>query len=138
MAKSEFATLKTGDEIPPLTKPPITREQLLDYGPASGDMNPIHRDDNFAKAAGYPSVFAHGMVSMGFLGELLAARFGANNIRRFRVRFGAITWPGDVITCKAKVVKSYEAEGERRLELDLATVDQKGEVKVTGSAVVAV
>ncbi len=138
MTERDFANLKPGDEIPPLVKEPITRQQLLDYGPASGDMNPIHRDDNFAKAAGYPSVFAHGMVSMGFLGQLLAARFGPTKIRRFRVRFGAITWPGDTITCKAKVVRNYEEAGERRLELDLSTVDQKGDLKITGSAIVAV
>jgi len=69
-----YEKLQEGAEIEPVVKGPITKEQLKEYGPAAGDPNPIHIDDEFAKMAGYPGVFAHGMLSMGFLGQFLADR----------------------------------------------------------------
>jgi len=76
-----YEKLQEGAEIEPVVKGPITKEQLKEYGPAAGDPNPIHIDDEFAKMAGYPGVFAHGMLSMGFLGQFLADRFGLESIK---------------------------------------------------------
>ena len=81
-------TVAVGDALPSLVKGPITREHLKRYADASGDHNPIHLDEEFAKSAGYPSVFAHGMLSMGYLGELLVTAGGAPEaVRKFKARF---------------------------------------------------
>lgn len=128
------AQLEIGAEIEPLVKAPVTREMFKAYNPASGDDNPIHVDEDFARSAGYPTVFAQGMLIMGFVGQLLAERFGPNNIRRFKARFAAITWPGDQITCRGKVTGKKQSNRGTILELDLTAEDQKGEVKVVGAA----
>ena len=92
-------TVAAGQDLPPLEKGPITRDHLRAYAAASGDPNPMHTDDEFARNAGYPGVFAHGMLSMGWLGQLLVQAGGVGSIRRFRTRFAKLTWPGELITC---------------------------------------
>lgn len=133
-----YEKLQEGTEIEPLVKGPITKEQLKEYGPAAGDPNPIHLDDEFAKMAGYPGVFAHGMLSMGFLGQFLADRFGLESIKKFKVRFARITWPGEVITCMGKVIGKRVENGEKLVDLELATQNEKGEKKILGEATVRV
>jgi acyl dehydratase len=133
-----YEELQEGAEIEPVVKGPITKEQLKEYGPASGDPNPIHLDDEFAKMAGYPGVFAHGMLSMGFLGQLLVDRFGLEDIKKFKVRFARITWPGEVITCTGKVIGKRVENGEKLVDLELATQNEKGEKKILGEATVRV
>ena len=127
-----------GDELPAVRKGPITREDLKAYGAASGDPNPMHLDDEFARNAGHPGVFAHGMLSMGYLGELLVRAVGVGGVRRFKTRFARLTWPGDVITCRGTVT-AVRDEGEHRvLECDIWTENQDGERKLTGNATLAV
>lgn len=140
MTKSgvSFDMVQPGQAIDPLIKGPITKEQLKEYGPAAGDPNPIHLDDEFAKMAGYPGVFAHGMLSMGFLGQFLVERFGLENIKRFKVRFSKITWPGETITCKGTVKEKRIENGEKLLELNLSTENEQGEEKIVGEATVRV
>src|SRR5439155_6264806 len=98
------AMITVGKKIEPLVKTPIERIQLVRYAGASGDFNPIHVDEEFARKAGYKSVFAHGMLSMGFLGQLLSDTFGPTAVRKLAVRFKAITWVGDVVTLHGEVV----------------------------------
>jgi acyl dehydratase len=137
MDRSAAATLAVGQELPPLEKGPITRDDLKAYAAASGDPNPIHVDDEFARNAGYPGVFAHGMLSMGYLGEFLVQAGGPGAVRRFRARFAKLTWPGDRVTCRG-VVTAVRDEGALRLvECDIWTENQDGERKLTGSAVLA-
>lgn len=136
--KLVYEQLQEGAEIEPLVKGPITKEQLQEYGPAAGDPNPIHIDDAFAKMAGYPGVFAHGMLSMGFLGQFLADRFGLESLKRFKVRFARITWPGETITCTGKVIAKRVESGEKLVDLELATQNEQGEKKILGEATVRV
>ena len=127
-----------GTELPTLTKPAITKDTLKAYGPAAGDPNPIHLDDEFAKNAGYPGVFAHGMLSMGYLGEFLhRAAGGVANVRKFRARFAKLTWPGDVVSCKGIVTAVRDEGGRRVVDCDVWTETQAGERKVVGSATLA-
>jgi acyl dehydratase len=133
-----FEKVQPGQAIDPLIKGPITKEQLKEYGPAAGDPNPIHLDDEFAKMAGYPGVFAHGMLSMGFLGQFLVERFGLENIKRFKVRFSKITWPGETITCKGTIKEKRVENGEKLLELHLSTENEQGEEKIVGEATVKI
>ena len=130
-------TVAVGLELPPLVKGPITREHLKAYAAASGDPNPMHTDDQFAQNAGYPGVFAHGMLSMGYLGEFLVQAAGAGAIRRFKTRFAKLTWPGDLITCRGRVTRVADQGAERLVECEIWTENQAGERKLVGSATLA-
>ena len=126
-----------GQELPPLRKGPITREDLQAYAAASGDPNPIHVDEEFARNAGYQGVFAHGMLSMGYLGQFLVHAAGLAGLRSFKTRFAKLTWPGDVITCRGRVTRVRDEPGVLVVECDIWTENQNGEKKLTGSAVLA-
>lgn len=128
--------LHVGDRLPPHVNAPIERSQLVRYAEASGDSNPIHIDEDFARRAGYRSVFAHGMLSMGFLGRFLSDSFGPAAVRRLHVRFKAITWPGDVITCHGEVTGVSEKDQRQVLELKVWTENQDATVTSEGSATV--
>jgi acyl dehydratase len=128
-------TVRVGQELPPLVKGPITKDDLRAYAAASGDPNPMHTDDEFARNAGYAGVFAHGMLSMGYLGEFLVRAAGAGALRRFRTRFAKLTWPGEVITCRGTVTRVSDEGAARVVECDIWTENQTGERKLTGSAV---
>ena len=130
-------TVAVGQELPPLVKGPITREDLKAYAAASGDPNPMHTDDEFARNAGYPGVFAHGMLSMGYLAEFLVQAGGVGAIRRFKTRFAKLTWPGDVITCRGRVTRVADEGDERRVECEIWSENQAGERKLLGSATLA-
>ena len=134
---TDIASLGVGDALPALEKPPITRTTLALFCGASNDHNPIHVDIDFARKAGMDDVFAHGMLSMAYLGQMLTNWVPQSAIRAFSVRFGAITHLGDRITCSGKVVDVFEEDGEMRLRLDLVAADQSGEAKLSGQAIVA-
>jgi len=123
---------EVGQELKPLTKPAITTEQLKEYAAASGDHNPIHLDESFAKDAGFPSVIVHGMISMAFLSDHLNFNFPAAQFRlgRVKARFRKVTFPGDVLTCEGKVKK----ELEKGYVVSLAARNQNGEITTDGEA----
>ena len=125
-------TVQVGQELPPLDKGAITRDMLKEYGPAAGDPNPMHVDEEFAKNAGYPGVFAHGMLSMGLTGRLLTDWLGDGVLREFGVRFVRQVWPGDTLTAKGTVT-SIGPDG--RVAIELVTTNQRGEPVVAGDAV---
>jgi len=130
-------TVTVGTELLPLVKGPITREDLKRYAAASGDPNPMHTDEEFARNAGYPGVFAHGMLSMGYLGEFLVQAGGVGSIRRFRARFAKLTWPGDVVTCRGRVTAVRDEGAARLVDCDIWTENQEGERKLVGAALLA-
>lgn len=131
-----FASLKEGDEIEPMARPEITKQLLIDYGEAALDGNPMHTDDEFAQDAGYPGVFAQGMLSMGFLAQFLVERFGIESLRRIKVRFAKLTWPGENIVCRGVVVKKYTEEDQDLVDLDIHTANDEGEQKLIGRATI--
>ncbi|NEW94230.1 MaoC family dehydratase [Rhodopseudomonas sp. BR0M22] len=126
-----------GDRIVHERFPAINRHRLALYCGASGDHNPIHVDIDFAKASGFPDVFTHGMLVMGYLGQALSDAVPPNRIRSFSTRFAAITQLGAEITCEGQVTELIEAGGERRARLALTARDQTGEIKLAGEAIVA-
>lgn len=132
-----YEDVNQGDELPRITKGPITRTHLVKYAGASGDFNPLHHDEIFAQQAGMPSVFAHGMLSMGYLGQVVTDWAGNEAIKRLYTRFVAITWPGDVITCKGRIARKYQEKEKNYAECELWAENQKGERTVAGLAVVA-
>ena len=131
------ATAKVGDAVIDKTFPRITRATLALYAGASGDHNPMHIDSDFAKAAGFPDVFAQGMFVMGLLGQALTDSVPPARLRTFSTRFVAITQLGAVIRCEGTIAEVFEAEGERRARLTLSAKDQAGDVKLAGEAIVA-
>jgi acyl dehydratase len=98
---------------------PISRTDIVRYQGASSDFNPIHHDEEFAQAAGYPSVFSVGMLQAGILAGFAADWLGAENVRRYALQFREQVWPGDTVVCSARVTRRYEVDGERRVDLDL-------------------
>ena len=132
-----FDSIKVGDTLPPLTLAPVNRTTLALFAGASGDHNAIHIDTDYARRANVPDVFAHGMLSMAWLGRLLTSWVEQRQLRSFGVRFVGITQLGHVIACTGKVVEKFEAEGERRVRLEIQTANQYGEPRVLGDAVVA-
>jgi acyl dehydratase len=119
---------------PPLVVGPLTRTDLVRYQGASGDMNPIHHDETFARAAGYPMPLSLGMLQAGLLATWATDWLGAGAVRRFRVRFAEQVWPGDTLTCSGTVAREYTVDGEARVDLELACVRQTGAVAVRGWA----
>jgi acyl dehydratase len=135
---TDLRTVAVGDRIVHKTFPPITRHKLALYCGASGDHNPIHVDIDFARAAGFPDVFAHGMLVMACLGQSLTDAVPPDRIRSFATRFAAITQLGAKLTCEGTVAELFEHAGERRARLTLTTKDERGEVKLAGEAVIAI
>jgi len=127
--------LAVGSEREQVVVEGLTRTQIVQYAGASGDFNPIHHDEVFAKeAAGYPSVFAHGMLTMGLTGRLLTDWLGDGVLREYGVRFVAQVWPGDTLTARGRVT-GIEPEGDlQRVEIEVVTENQRGEPVVKGSA----
>ncbi|HVF75542.1 MAG TPA: MaoC/PaaZ C-terminal domain-containing protein [Acidimicrobiales bacterium] len=115
---------------------PITRTDIVRYQGASLDLNPIHHDDEFAAKGGYKSVFGVGMLQAGLLGTYVTDWFGAENVRRFKVRFKEQVWPGDLLECTGKVVAVDEVDGEKRATVELACTRQGGGVAVAAEAIV--
>ncbi|EAQ44530.1 MaoC-like dehydratase [Roseobacter sp. MED193] len=128
-----FAGVKVGDSLPAVTSKPISRTTLALFAGASGDHNPIHIDIDFAKAAGMPDVFAHGMLGMAYLGHLLTAWVPQRAVREFSTRFVSITQVHAVVTCTGRVVEKREGN---LVALEIEAADQNGDVKLAGKAVV--
>jgi acyl dehydratase len=113
----------------------LTRTQIVQYAGASGDYNPLHSDEVFAtKVAGYPSVFAHGMLTMGLTGRMVTDFVGDGRLVRFGGRFRAQVWPGDDLTARAEVSELGEADGDSVVELVITTMNQDGIEVFTGTA----
>lgn len=140
-------TITTGTELPPLRLEPISRTTLALFAGASGDHNPIHIDLDVAKSAGLDDVFAHGMLSMAYVGRLLTGWVPQRAIRSYRVRFAAITPVGGTPTCTGRVVSVEDGLAEVELAVTLASggtpasrgvAGGGGTVTLTGDAVIDV
>jgi acyl dehydratase len=131
------AEVKDGDLLPELQVGPITRSMLALYAGASGDHNPVHIDIDFAKKAGMPDVFAHGMLSFGILSRVVTEWAGGERLRGFGARFVSITQVNDLITCSGKVMDCFEEAGEPRARIAVIAAAQDGRQTLLGEAVVA-
>ena len=136
-AKVYVEDVNVGQALPELVKGPIQQIQLTRYAGASGDFNPIHQDDEFAKAAGMGGVFAHGMLSMGFVAQCVTDWSGAGSVKKLGVRFQGLVRLKDVITVKGRVLGKSSKDGVHVIELELSAENQKGDKVVTGKATVA-
>lgn len=132
-----FTPVEVGDVLPAFTTEPVSRWNLALYMGASADHNPIHVDIDFARQAGMPDVFAHGMLSMAWLGRVLTRWVPQARIREYGVRFTAITQVGERINCRGEVAEIFEVDGEHRARISLQTTNEQGELKLSGDAVIA-
>jgi acyl dehydratase len=113
---------------------PLTTRMFVRYAGASGDFNPMHYDDLQARAAGYPSVFSQGMHSAALLASFAADWLGAENVRRFSVRFREQVWPGDVLSCSGEITSISPSESGFLVTAELAAARQTGGIAISASA----
>lgn len=129
------AAVKVGDTYSEVVVDDLSRTQIVQYAGASGDYNPIHTDEVFAtKVAGYPTVFAHGMLTMGLTGKMVTNFVGDGRLTEYGVRFVRQVWPGDTLTATAEVAGVRSEGGADLVELTITTTNQNGEPVLTGSA----
>jgi acyl dehydratase len=129
------AKLTVGDTHEAVVVEDLKRTQIVQYAGASGDFNPLHTDELFATAAaGNPSVFAHGMLTMGMTGKMLTDWVGADRVTLFGGRFTGQVWPGDTLTAVATVQAIREEDGEHFVDVTISTVNASGRNVFTGRA----
>ena len=113
----------------------LSRTQIVQYAGASGDYNPLHSDEIFTTpVAGYPSVFAHGMLSMGMTGRMLTNYVGDGRLTNYGVRFTSQVFPGATLTATATITGLREEGGEHFVDLAVSTTDAEGTEVIKGSA----
>jgi acyl dehydratase len=123
-----------GETTEPRSFGPITRTDIVRYAGASGDFNPIHHDETFATGAGFPTVFSIGMFQAALLATFATDWLGAENVRRFGVRFKEQVWPGDELTCTGIVTKVEPTDEGELVEVELNCTRQTGGVAIVGTA----
>jgi acyl dehydratase len=129
------SNLKVGDTYAEEVCRNLSRTQIVQYAGASGDYNPLHSDEIYSKeVAGYPSVFAHGMLSMGMTGRMLTNYVGDGRLKAFGVRFTSQVFPGATLTARATVTAIREEGGEKIVDLDVSTTNEEGVEVVKGTA----
>ena len=129
MSAATLAAVKVGDEITPLSRR-VTQEQISAYAEASGDINPIHVNEEFARMVGLPGTIAHGMLDLGILVETLSRwAGGSERVAAVAVRFSKPLLPGQTITCTGRVVSVDTASG--LVELAVEAVSDAGERVLT-------
>ena len=129
------ANTKVGDSHELELVDDLTRTQIVQYAGASGDYNPLHSDNPFAtNIAGYPGVFAHGMLTMGMTGRLVVDLAGPEAVLSYGVRFKVQVWPGDTLNAKATITDVSDGVAS----LDIVTTNQRGEEVLAGTATVRI
>ena len=127
--------INTGDIHTAMLVEDLKRTQIVQYAGASGDYNPLHTDEIFTtKIAGYPSVFAHGMLSMGLTGTMLTNYVGDGALKKYGVRFTNQVWPGDTLKSTTTITAIKDQDGERVIDLEIVTTNQNDVAAVTGNA----
>ena len=127
--------LKVGDSYQEEICNNLSRTQIVMYAGTSGDYNPLHSDEIFTtEIAGYPSVFAHGMLTMGMTGKMLTNYVGDGQLTYYGVRFTSQVWPGDTLTATATVTDIRDEDGQQIADLDLSTTNEEGTEVIKGKA----
>jgi hypothetical protein len=143
-----FEEINIGDVLPEYTAGPLTRTHFVRYAGASGDFNPLHHDETFARTVGLDRVIAHGMLIMGIVGEAISSWITQKNLRKFHARFMSMTEPVDwddldgtakraTIVATGKVVNKFEEKGEKLIRCDIVVKDLLGSRKLDGYFIAA-
>ena len=134
LAPAAFEDLAVGDEPPGLTVGPVSREDFVRYAGASGDFNPIHYDEPYARASGNPAVFGQGMFTAGVAAHAVADWLGLGAVRAFDVRFRSRVWPGDTLETVVEATDVERVGAGERVAVDLRVERDGGEPLITGDA----
>ena len=134
-ARRYFEEVKDGEEMPSFDIT-VTRTHIIKYVGAGGDFQPIHHDEEFARAVGLPSIFANGLMHGGMLSRVVTDWAGDGVLKRYKLRFVGIVWPGDTITFSGTVQKKYQDNGNNFVDCVLTIVNQKQETVLSGEATV--
>ena len=127
--------LTEGQELSATVVEDLKRTQIVQYAGTSGDYNPLHSDEKFAReVAGYPGIFAHGMLSMGMTGRIVTDWFDVGRLTKYGVRFVRQVWPGDTLTATATVDAIRDEGGVPFADVSITTVNQDGTTVVSGTA----
>jgi len=132
----DYSLAEIGDQLPSLTLGPIGQADLVLYANASGDQNPIHIDQNFAKKSGLPDVIAHGMLIMSYLGRLLTNAVPQSQIKNFSVQFSNMTHLNQKVICTGKVLEKNSIDNKEVVTVSLKVEDLQGEKKIIGQAII--
>ncbi|MDY7032669.1 MAG: MaoC/PaaZ C-terminal domain-containing protein [Thermodesulfobacteriota bacterium] len=132
-----YKDVNEGDSIPEFATDPLSEIQFVRYAGASGDFNPLHTVHAFGEMVGYGGVIGHGMLSMALTGRALTNWLGHKALKKFAVNFRAVTLPKDVLTVKGTVTKKYEESGQKCIDIDFVTENQRGEKVIMGNATAA-
>lgn len=131
------AQLEVGDAMPVLETEPVRLQHLVRYSGASGDFNPIHHDDQFARSVGLDGVIAHGMYVMGLMGTGITRWVGVAAVRNFQVRFVGMTRLGERLNVTGKVIEKFEQDGRTTVRCEVTATGDGDEPKAVGSFVAA-
>jgi acyl dehydratase len=135
-----FTDFSPGASSPEQRTGPLTRTDFVRYAGAGGDFNPAHHDETFARAAGNETVFGHGLLTAGILARLVQDWLGLPFVRSYGVRFVDRIWPGDTLTARGTVERTWEEDGEGFVECSLEVRregDRETSVALTGQATAA-
>ena len=120
-----------------LTKEPVSRTTLALFAGASGDHNPIHIDLDFVRKAGLDDVFAHGMLGMAYLGQLLTNNFSQEKIKKYSAKFISITQIGAEFSLTGHIIDEIILDGEKCFKIEIKAEDQYQDAKIAGEAIIA-
>lgn len=137
MSNPQFNAVEVGTQLPPLVLPPLSRTTLALYAGASGDHVPLHIDTDYARKAGMPDVFGHGMLTAAWLGRMLTGWVTQDLIRKLDIRFVGITHLYNEVTCSGCVVEKMDQDGGHRVRVEIQASNQYGDKKVVGEALIA-
>lgn len=115
----------------------VSRTDFVKFAGAGGDFNPMHHDDEFARASGFPSVFAMGMMTASMASRLITDWFGIEAVKTYEVRFRAMVWPGEQLRASGRIIGEVDGAPEPRLLVEFDVANSQGEVKVSGQAQIA-
>jgi len=132
----DYSIAEIGDQLPSLTLGPIDQADLVLYANASGDQNPIHIDQDFAKKSGMPDVIAHGMLIMSYLGRLLTNAVPQSQIKNFSVQFSNMTHLNQKVICTGKVLEKNSIDNKEVVTVSLKVEDLQGEKKIIGQVII--
>ena len=135
-AVTSLDELAVGDTGPTIVVEDVTRQQFVKYAGASGDFNPIHYDEPYARAAGNESVFGQGMFTAGIASRVVTDWVGLESVSAFDVRFQSPVVPGETITASGELVDSHPDDGVVEIALEATT--QHGRTLLTGTATASV
>ena len=136
MSVWDYSVAEIGDQLPSLTLGPIDQADLVLYANASGDQNPIHIDQDFAKKSGLPDVIAHGMLIMSYLGRLLTNAVPQSQIKNFSVQFSNMTHLNQKVICTGKVLEKNSIDNKEVVTVSLKVEDLQGEKKIIGQVII--